>query len=98
MATEWRRSVEFGNKTNCLVRSLSWDEYNHFKQTGELPEPGAMPVKDDIFSFYRGFTPPRRMFRHHERAWPNTHRGRTRLGWPSKPPEPRRRPRLIASK
>ena len=39
MASAWK--VRGGIKGPVRVRSLSWDEYNEFKQTGELPKPNT---------------------------------------------------------
>jgi hypothetical protein len=99
MATEWRLSLEFGGKTNCYVRTLSWDEYTHFKQTGELPKPGPVPsAESQPFGFYRDFAPPRRPLPHHERHWPGTSPGLNRFGFPTKRQFPtRRRLRLIVN-
>src|SRR5262245_10944203 len=97
MASEWRLSPG-RNGASYHVRTLSWDELNHFQRTAELPDPGIMPVKKDIFGFDRGYAPPRRIFKHHERHWPSTSPGRDRLGFPTKRTFPARRLRLVASK
>src|SRR5262245_32617068 len=99
MSGEWRLSLEKGNATNCYVRSISWDEFNTFKTTGELPEVGSLPSREPKpFGFYRGFIPRRRIFAHHERHWPGTSPGLNRFGFPTKRTFPRRRLRLVVSK
>jgi hypothetical protein len=101
MAGEWaRRGVpQTGYGLGGYSRTISWDEFNHFKKTGELPDVGgALPVQgEEIFSFY-GLAPPKKTMAHHEAIWPGTHPGRNRLGWPSKPDFRKRRLRLVASK
>jgi hypothetical protein len=98
MASEWRLSLEFHNKLNCYSRTISRDELETFKATGELPVGRLPSAESQPFGFYRGFAPPRRIFPHHERHWPGTSPGRNRLGLPSKRTFPTRpRLRLIVS-
>jgi hypothetical protein len=90
MASDWQLRV--GGHS----RSLTWEELNEFKQTGELPDVGgALPVLDPRpLSSYRGPLPLQRNTARYERIWSGTHGGRHRLGWPSRPDFSRPRPRL----
>src|SRR5262245_10097366 len=95
MPGEWKQRGFSLYASGGYVRTLSQEEMQHFKASGELPAVDYLPADKEDLIIFRPFERPRRIFAHHERHWPGTHTGRTKYGWPSRPRFPtRQRPRL----